>query len=96
MTSWARKIQDSQQIYNEWLIGPRKLEDHGHISESCSKLKIRLLGFEFPRLTAQAKLEGQVRHFYYLLHFMHVAFSKIDFKNSVFEKLGGKLYTLSV
>ena len=59
--------------------------------KSYSKFKIRLLGFEFPRLTAQAKLEGQVRHFYLSSIFVHVAFLKINFKNSVFEKLGGKL-----
>ena len=58
-------------------------------SVSCSKLKIRLLGFEFPRLTAQAKLEGQV-HFLLTSAFVHVAFSKIDFQKFSFRKTRGQ------
>ena len=29
---WTRKIRDLCQIYTEWLIGPGKSEDHGHVS----------------------------------------------------------------
>ena len=34
MISWTRKTSDSCEIYNEWLIKPGKLEDHGHVSLS--------------------------------------------------------------
>ena len=36
---WTRKSKIRVKIYNEWLIGPEKFEEHGHILSKISGQK---------------------------------------------------------